>query len=204
MKIKAVLFDFDGTVIDTMVYYAEIASKILKEECGLDQDFAKRLYLSTAGRDFPTQLKLMGISGEKANRAYKRFLEEKKLVLRKSEISRYAIELIEKLKAMGLVTAVSTNNECHLVRMVRGIERFDEVLCFDGREYRKGLPHLLTLLGKYRLKEEEVLFIGDSDYDIEIYSKLGIRSLKTKGIFDEDEVNKILKEIQRMDDGKEG
>ncbi|MEM0112193.1 MAG: HAD hydrolase-like protein [Fervidicoccaceae archaeon] len=201
MKIRVVLFDFDGTVIDTMGEYAESASNILSEETGIDKERAKELYLRTAGRDFFTQLRLIGFEGRVAQRAYMRFIEEKRKILRKKAISSYAIELINDIKKMGIIAALSTNNECSLIYEIPGIHAFSEILCFDGLDFRKGYPHLKKLQEKYSVREEEILFIGDSDYDIDTYSQLGLKSLKTKGIFDEHEAKRLLEEIKRIADG---
>ncbi|MGC8678370.1 MAG: HAD family hydrolase [Fervidicoccaceae archaeon] len=196
MKIKAVLFDFDGTVIDTMKEYAEMAAEIISKEIGIEKKEAKRVYLSTAGRDFLSQLRLMGIEGERALKIYSEFLEEKKKILNSKEISHHAVELMKELKRKGMIVAVSTNNECELVFSIPGINNFDEVLCFDKKQFKKGTAHLSALMLKYHLKKEEILFIGDSDYDIETYSQLGIKCLKTKGIFNEREADRILEEIE--------
>lgn len=196
MRVKAVLFDFDGTVIDTMEEYAEAAARIISEETGIPAEEAKKKYLSTAGRDFPSQLRLMGIEGEEALKIYQRFLDEKNKILQRSRISPHAVELTKSLKSRGIIAAVSTNNECELVFRIPGIEAFDEVLCFDGKEFRKGEQHLKAILSKYNLKKEDIVFIGDSDYDIVTYSSLGIRCLKTRGIFDENEEKRILEELQ--------
>lgn len=199
MKIKAVLFDFDGTVIDTMEKYANAAASILSEEAKIEAEVVKKLYLSTAGMDFPSQLLKMNIDSNLIEKIYHKFIEEKKKILEGEKISPYALELLRELKKRGKIVAVSTNNECGLVEKIAGIEDFDEVLCFDGRDFRKGEKHLNALLSKYGLKKDEVVFVGDSDYDIITYGKLGIRCLKTRGIFDEEEEEKILEELSGED-----
>ncbi|MBE9390861.1 HAD hydrolase-like protein [Fervidicoccus fontis] len=196
--IRAVMFDFDGTVIDTMNEYAGLASEIIEEIAGIDREKAKSLYLSTAGMSFKEQLKIMGIEGGKAEEIYRRFIEGKMVILKSKRISPHVEILIGNLKERGIISSLSTNNECSVVYLIDGIRAFDEVLCFNGSDSYKGEPHLKFLMEKYGLRKEEIVFIGDSDYDIRTYSVLGIKSIKTRGIFSEEERERIIREILEM------
>jgi 1L-myo-inositol 1-phosphate cytidylyltransferase / CDP-L-myo-inositol myo-inositolphosphotransferase len=56
MGVRAVAFDFDGTVADSMGTLAKLAAELLWRELGMPHDEATRRYLATAGDDFRTQL----------------------------------------------------------------------------------------------------------------------------------------------------
>ena len=56
MGVRAVAFDFDGTVADSMGTLAELAAEVLSRELGMPRDEATSRYLATAGDDFRTQL----------------------------------------------------------------------------------------------------------------------------------------------------
>ena len=56
MGVRAVAFDFDGTVADSMGTLAKLAAALLSRELGMPRDEATSRYLATAGDDFRTQL----------------------------------------------------------------------------------------------------------------------------------------------------
>uniref|UniRef100_A0A7C1HXE9 HAD family hydrolase n=1 Tax=Fervidicoccus fontis TaxID=683846 RepID=A0A7C1HXE9_9CREN len=47
---------------------------------------------------------------------------------------------------------------------------------------------LKTIFGE----ETTILFIGDTDYDVEVYRGLGIYSIKTTGLFKCEEARRVL------------
>jgi len=193
------LFDFDGTVIDTMNLYADLAAEIVSKHTKFTYDIVRKKYLETAGRPFIDQLGLIGVEEDIREILYKLFVSEKEKILYKASLDMEALELIRHLREKGYFVALTTNNECELVRKVKGIEEFHLVLCFDGKKHRKGKDHLETIkriLGK-DLKQK-LLFIGDSTYDMKIYGELGIKTLYTKGIFNEEERLRIMEEISKQ------
>lgn len=196
---KVVLLDFDGTVINTMKEYAVLASELISKYTGMNKDLAYKLYLETAGMDFPSQLKYIGIDGSLAKKIYIEFVEGKRNIVKSKEISQHAKTFVLKLKELGIRSSLSTNNECELVNSINGIEIFDLVLCFDGISFRKGTQHIEKLMNVFGIGKDEIVFIGDSDYDIKVYSSIGISSIKTSGLFSEEEVERLLNIISRDD-----
>ncbi|GAI94524.1 unnamed protein product, partial [marine sediment metagenome] len=51
-KIKAVIFDFDGTIANTMPFLTELAIKVITENYNISKDKAKSRYIETIGMDF--------------------------------------------------------------------------------------------------------------------------------------------------------
>jgi choline kinase/phosphoglycolate phosphatase-like HAD superfamily hydrolase/phosphatidylglycerophosphate synthase len=56
LGVRAVAFDFDGTVADSMATLATLAVELLSRELGIPRDEAMSRYLATVGDDFRTQL----------------------------------------------------------------------------------------------------------------------------------------------------
>ena len=190
------LFDFDGTVIDTMSLYADLAAEIVSKYTDISYDIVRKKYLESAGRPFIDQLGLIGVEDDKREFLYSLFVREKEKILYKASLDNEALKLLRNLRERGYFIALTTNNECELVRKVRGIKEFHLILCFDGKKHRKGKEHLESLrkiLGD-NLKHK-VFFIGDSLYDMKIYGELGIKTIYTKGIFEEAERLRIMKQI---------
>ncbi len=196
-KLRLVLLDFDGTVVDTMSFYTEEAARIISRYTGISLEEARSFYRSTVGRAFREQLRLAGVPSSRLEEAARVFEEWKKKLLVGIELHPDLVKLILLLRRSGLKVFVTTNNECSVVsRAPRLTSVFDKVLCYDKVERKwKGKPHLeeILLMG-FRL--EEVLFVGDSSYDIELYRKLGVKTLRTRGLWDKsDEAYRFLEEL---------
>ncbi len=182
--VKVVLLDFDGTVVDTMGEYARLAAPLIARALGVSLEEARRLYLATAGRSFRDQLRILGV---KEVEVYAREFEElKKPLLASLVLNALVVERIRRLREAGLKVYLSTNNECRVVEANRHLTSlFDAVLCYDEeRGLRKGREHLEEVMRREGVSVEEVVFIGDSGYDIELYSSLGVRAIRTKGLWD--------------------
>jgi HAD superfamily hydrolase (TIGR01509 family) len=200
-KKRVILFDFDGTVIDTMNQYADIASEIISKYTHLTREEAREKYLETSGRSFDKQLEIMGIDNSVSQKIYREFIEAKRRLLKNMKIPENVVNFIEKLKKEGLATAVSTNNECPLVQMIEGINVFDIILCYDGKTHEKGEPHLRTLLQKEATSLDNIIFIGDSPYDIRTYSALGVKCFRTRGLYNQREQERIYRIIMEEING---
>lgn len=200
-RLRLVMFDLDGTIIDTMEVYAGLASQIISNMVeGLNKDRVREVYLATAGRSFRDQLQAIGVPGEMIEEIAARFEESKIESLRDVRPAGRVVERIKLLKRSGLRIALSTNNEC---RVIEGLdwarELFDYILCHDpDRGIGKGKPHLEMLL-EAGFRRCEIVFVGDSDYDLEVYRPLGVKTLRTRGLWraDDNTVEKILELANR-------
>jgi DNA helicase-2/ATP-dependent DNA helicase PcrA len=109
--IKAVLFDLDGTLIDTEKYYRVCWPKALAH-FGYEMTDEQALSLRSLGQPFaPAYLKEMFDDSNldyPAIRAYRKQLMEKALEENGIEIKPGAIELLNFLRKNGIVTAVAT------------------------------------------------------------------------------------------------
>lgn len=198
MEIRGiVLLDYDGTVIDTMGIYAKWVGKRLKGLLSLSEREIEDIYLRTAGRPFIEQLYIMGLSEHIAREIADEFTKYKIEVLRELDVNDCVKSFVNALASKGFVVALSTNNECASIRISPSINVFHLVLCFDGLSHRKGSEHLRTLVWLFGEKTK-VVFVGDTDYDVNVYSGLGLQAIKTEGLFKCDESDRILKTIEQI------
>lgn len=193
--VRVVLLDFDGTVVDTMKEYARLAAPLIAQALGVSLEDAKRLYIETAGRSFRDQLRLLGVRDVEV---YARKFEElKKPLLASLTLNALVAERIKRLRKAGLKVYLSTNNECRVIEVNKRLTSlFDGVLCYDEeRGLKKGREHLVEVLKREGVSVEEIVFVGDSDYDIELYSSLNVRAVRTRGLWDpvDNAVEEILK-----------
>lgn len=193
--VRLVLFDLDGTIIDTMGHYARIASKLIVGALqSITPEEALERYLETGGRSFRDQLRLMGVPEVMVEELAARFEEEKRSLLKSVRPSPLVVERINRLKRAGLKAALSTNNECSVIERLDWLHAlFDIVLCHDPvRGDGKGDPHLRRLL-ELGYRRCEIAFVGDSDYDLDTYQRLGVRVLRTRGLWRGDD--RVVEEI---------
>ncbi len=178
-----------------MHLYAEEACRILADRGIMPCEEAKRRYLETSGRPFREQLKLLNVPEELIEEISREFEERKIPILERAQPAPLVYQRINELRRRGLKTALSTNNECHLIKRVEWARQlFDIILCHDPvRGLGKGLPHLKQLeeMGYSRC---EIIFIGDSEYDLEVYRPYGVRAIRTKGLWraDDSAVDEVL------------
>ena len=52
---RLIVFDFDGTLVDTMEAYAEKASELIEKFYGVPREKARKMYLETSGTLRPYQ-----------------------------------------------------------------------------------------------------------------------------------------------------
>ncbi len=110
MQFKVVVFDFDGTLVDTMELYAERASELMEEYYGIPKDRAVKLYWETAGLAFKDQMEVL-FPGNQNNVAVVELFEKwKSTIIKDVTLSEEAREVLFRLKTMGLIVAVSSNN----------------------------------------------------------------------------------------------
>jgi len=179
---RAIIFDFDGTLVDSMSAFADIAARVMPKRLPIDTATARKLYLETSGLPFFQQLEAI-FPGDPANAATADEYEQAKLEGYFTEpLFDDAAETVAHLRTSGARTVVSSNNFQCLVNafLWRHDINFDMVLGFTPG-FDKGAPHFRYVEGAYRLPRHRLTFVGDSikdgerarDYGIEFIGKAG-------------------------------
>lgn len=142
--IKAVLFDLDGTLIDTEKYY-RVCWKQTMEMMGFHMTDEQALKLRSLGRPFGEQTlrKWFGETFDyEAVRKNRNILLEEMLQKNGVEIKKGAIELLAYLKKQKITAAVVTATD--LKRAGEYLNRVNLAACFDriisAREVERGKP----------------------------------------------------------------
>jgi phosphoglycolate phosphatase-like HAD superfamily hydrolase len=197
MKIRAYLFDFDGTLIDSMGGFADIAGRIISEyHPGISFDTARKMYLDTSGVPFFQQVEIM-FPGDKTNpEKVKIFEETKKSGFFSKSFSADVRYTINTMRERGLIAGVSSNNYQHLIDQFverEGLE-FDVIMGFS-EGFEKGKDHFDFVLKKFSLKRKELTFVGDSLKDADKAAGNKIRFIGLEGTFTGPDFHKKGKDI---------
>jgi pyrophosphatase PpaX len=190
--LKAALFDFDGTLVDTteMIYLGmrHAASTVLGRD-----DIPRETLLANVGQPLPRQMEL--IDAEKAElllEAYRHHHEENHDALIQ-EFPQVAVTL-SRLRSAGIKVAVVTSKRRASVEMAlknfpdlrNVVDRF--VTMEDANEHKPHPEPLwrgLELLGG--IPKEEAAYVGDSPFDVEAAKAAGVTSVAVSwGAFSED------------------
>lgn len=179
-KKKAIIFDLDGTVIDTIGDIAAAVNRAL-EFYGYPKRTAAEI------QSFLGNGSLMLIKRALSNNADDDFCREVRSRFRiEYESDMYTLsrayegiaELLDKLNGVGVASAVVTNKDDKCaVPMIKHYfgDRFAQVRGVKGDTDRKPNPEVtLSVLESLGVLPEEALFVGDGMADLEVSKNAGI------------------------------
>ena len=196
-RTKAYLFDFDGTLVDTMSGFADIAAEVINRfnpEISVKE--ARTRYLETSGNPFFQQLEII-TPGDPKNPEKAKIFEATKIDgFFKSSFTEEVRHTINTLRADGHIAGIASNNFQELIdRFVRNEElEFDVVLGFrEG--FEKGKAHFDFVREKFNLEKSDLTFVGDSLKDAEKAFNYGINFVGICGTFIRDDFLKYRNDI---------
>ncbi len=184
MRVKAVIFDMDGTLIDTSEAHIKAwleASRSIGIR-GLKADDVRCHLGKTSLAIAKGLLRHVGVSEDLAERfaELKDKLFLKKYVYMVPPFPHSAITL-SSLKAQGIKVAVVSSNPSQLIKEVlrsTGLLKYVDVIVGQD-EVREGKPSpepILKALSKLGVGKGEALVVGDSRYDMIAAKRAGVRA----------------------------
>lgn len=187
----AIVFDFDGTIADTMADIAEIMNE-LSGEFGFEKVEEKKLK-EIKGERSGAAFEKMGISGAKMPLVSKKI----KFILgkRMKEIKpiRGMKETLTRLKEegyrLGILTSALPRNVSKFLKS-HCWNPFDFIYCEDNMFKKDKAMNLL--LKKEKLNPEQVFYVGDETRDIEAAKKSGVKTVAVTWGFNNEKI--LLKE----------
>ncbi|MBT3181287.1 MAG: HAD hydrolase-like protein [Deltaproteobacteria bacterium] len=193
---KAIIFDFDGTIVDSMEAFADIASEVIPKHYGTSKEEARKLYIKTSGLPFFQQLEQIFPDHPANATAAEEYENTKKKDYLDKPAFDDVLSAIEELKKHGIKTIVSSNNfqelvDTHVDKI--GVQ-FDMVLGFK-ENFAKGEDHFAHIEDALKIRRDEMIFVGDSIKDGERAKTSGISFIGREGTFDASDFKREFPEV---------
>lgn len=202
-KVKAIIFDFDGTIANTMPFLTELAVRLMTETYDISKNEAKKKYLETTGLAFANQIELIFPNHPNNHEVATTFESRKLEGIFAHSIFSEVIPTLKYFKNKGIKTFICSSTKQEIITKYARLNKIDDLV--DGlfgykSDFRKG-AQIDFVLQHYKLQPNEVLFVGDSlkDYDFANDKKVGFIGL-SRIIKKIDFQNKGLSCVNRLTD----
>ena len=193
---KMVVFDLDGTLIDTAPDLIESAWQVIKEIIEVKLDYeTSRKFIGKGGEYFikkHLEYNKIELPREELDNLISQFLRiYKKNISKKSRPYPGADKLLAWLQENDFIISICTNKPEELAKLVlsklRIIDYFDEIIGGDTLSQSKPNPlPLLSLMSKFNIKPNDTLMVGDTTTDILTAKNCNVRCACVDfGYFDE-------------------
>ena len=174
---RLVVFDLDGTLVDTRVDIARALQQTLTE-AGYPRPDMERVIASIGGGAKKAVQTLTGLSGDALDEQVAVFLKiYERLCSDNSAVYDGGEALLRRLKDKGAKLALVTMKAkipTHRILQKHGLTMFDEVVTYDDVEKRKPDPDCLhRMLDKYKIAPRDALMIGDAATDVQFAHAAG-------------------------------
>ncbi|MDO8526814.1 MAG: HAD hydrolase-like protein [Deltaproteobacteria bacterium] len=185
MNKKIIVFDFDGTLVDSMGHLADIAAEVMSLHFSVSRERARDLYHQTSGLPFSEQLKSLYPDQPEKTKMVSDVFETKKRENYFSEpIFPDTLPTLLYLKAKGYTVIVSSNSAQDLLdRFVKQLELPCDLVLGHKGDFAKGLPHFLHIMKRWGVPALEMVFVGDSIKDGEWAFESHIDFIGKEGMF---------------------
>lgn len=180
MKYKAVIFDMDGTILNTLEDLKNATNYSLRQFGMPERSLEEvRMFVGNGIRKLVERAVPSGTSEEKIAQVFDVFLEYYE-IHSADNTSPYPgiLELVEKLKKSGIKTAVSTN-KADVPAQELGKEYFNGIFDLivgqqDGLKVKPAPDSVNKILSILDIQKKDAIYIGDSDVDVQTAKNSGL------------------------------
>ncbi len=180
MKYKAVIFDMDGTILNTLEDLKNATNYSLRQFNMPERTLEEvRMFVGNGIRKLVERAVPAGTSTEKIDEVLDVFLKYYEVHSADNTSSYPGIhELVEKLKAAGIKTAVSTN-KADAPAQELGKEYFNGIFDLivgqrDGLRTKPAPDSVNEILKILNIQKKDAVYVGDSDVDVQTAANSGL------------------------------
>ncbi|RDE12511.1 MAG: hypothetical protein C4K49_09910 [Candidatus Thorarchaeota archaeon] len=167
---RAVIFDFDGTLADSMPFLERIGVQVMMKYYAATLEEATRRYRSTTGLPYEHQIKMNFPGDEKNEAAISEFERLKIDRIFDQELFPDTVETLQRIQDMRIEAFVSSSTFQPTIEEYfrrKGIAGFFLEIMGYRPGFEKGAHHFDHVKSKYGLPLDQVVFVGDSLKDFE-------------------------------------
>jgi phosphoglycolate phosphatase-like HAD superfamily hydrolase len=199
-KPKVVIFDFDGTIADTMPYLVDLAARLLRTRYGMTDAQARQAYVETTGLPFCRQIEIIAPGNGLNQATVEEFEADKVRHLKDFRFFADALPVLVALRSQGFKVCLSSGNYEGLIRDVlrsRGLV-VDLVMGYRPG-FEKGPQHFDEAARTFGVALDDVLFVGDSVRDGLAAGQAGVRFIARLGLVSRQEIGERLPDVPVVD-----
>ncbi len=167
---SAVIFDFDGTLADSMPFLESIGVEMMMTYFGVSKEDATTRYRSTTGLPYEQQVKMNFPDHPKNEDAIGTFEKLKIERIFEQQLFEDMEDTVRELKQMGIDVFVSSSTFQTTIeeyfRRLGILSLFKGILGYRPG-FEKGTDHFNHIHSEYNIQFDEMLFVGDSLKDYE-------------------------------------
>lgn len=189
------MFDFDGTIVDSMPFLEKNAIALLTKYCGLSPGIARERYRETTGLPFIQQMEVIA-PNEDNTQIVEKFEKMKVERIYDQRLFIDSSNVLRKLKQQGYKLGISSGTiESIIIKYLvkQGLDMTDDVLGYRPG-FEKGKDHFNFVMRKYNITNSNIVFIGDSLNDAKRAKMNGIFFIGRIGMFQPEDFKQILPE----------
>lgn len=188
-----ILFDWDGTLIDSLDIKVHNAGALFEEVFGTPHARIEAAYRQHSG--IPRRQLfdaicadngLPSLSDEQFGELGRRFSKMNRATISKVAVSQDVISALKTLTERGYPLYVSSAAEPAEVRDVARALELDGFFCDilgSVHGFTKGLPHIEHVLRRYNARRSNVVFVGDEPADVVLGREAGVLTVAKAGTY---------------------
>lgn len=170
-KYKAIIYDIDGTILNTLNMNMYPLIRIIKEE--LDEDWSFQDVLKFAA--YPGMKVMEELHIKDKDKTYARWVRYVNEYEEGAVLYDGFREVFSKMAAAGIrqaVVSAKTQAQYQIDMVAKGLDRYMEtaILADDTKKHKPDPEPLLACIARLKLNQDEVIYIGDAKSD-ELASK---------------------------------
>ncbi|MBI4365592.1 MAG: HAD family hydrolase [Deltaproteobacteria bacterium] len=178
------IFDFDGTLVDSMTHFTDLAERIIHEHLDVPPVRARELYRTTSGLPFIDQMEQCFPGDARNPAAVAAFEGAKRTTYLRQPLFPDTREALEVLRDRGRQVVISSNNSQALVEAYCRTHQLPaRIVCGWRPGFAKGPAHFAHIAAVSGKDPAVMLFIGDSLKDAERARVHGLDFVARAGTF---------------------
>jgi phosphoglycolate phosphatase len=179
MKYKAIIFDLDGTLINSLEDIADAMNKVLTENNYPTHSYESYNYFIGNGLRKLVSRALPENHQNEIDHCYEDMMRiYGENCMQKTKPYNGILNLLDELRSLNILLSVLSNKSDELTKKITQAifpEYFEPVLGLTSEEFKKPNPATaIQISEQLNCKPSEIIFVGDSDIDMQTATNAGM------------------------------